>query len=53
MTVHVNFNSYNNTMQMQNHMILYQYDIHIVLRETFRMTTIYILFSPEVESAQL
>ena len=32
----------------------YQYDIHIIVScETYCTTTIYISFSPEVESAQL
>ena len=34
--------------------MLYQYDIHIIVsRKTFHTTTIYIVFSPGVESAQL
>ena len=34
--------------------MLYQYDIHIIISpEMLRTTTIYNLFSPEVEPAQL
>ena len=34
--------------------MMYQYDIHIIVSQVTRITTtIYILFCPEVESAQL